>query len=330
MSQVTKKTKLDVTEVYPINNVNDFLESNARGPLMNLYRHLVLRHDYLGQEIILAKILANLVHAKLFDQAYDILRTCPVQQPYKSNCQAARIYFYTALINAIRLEYNDALIAVQTALRKAPERAKGFRIAATKLKLTIQLLLGDIPPRSDFLASDIRTELDPYLQLASCVRFGQLNKFHAIIASNTEDFETDCTHSLILRMRQTVLKTALRRICQSYEAISLNDIALKLSLSNPEDAEYIVAKAIFDGVISASIDHEKGILYSKHETDIYCTSKPLQALQSRINYLNLICEEAKRAMKYSSLKQETVEEAKKRKEEWDELDLAEEDEEFDF
>ncbi len=49
----------------------------------------------------------------------------------------------------------------------------------------------------------------------------------------------------------------------SYSRISLRDICLKLLLDSEEDAEYIVAKAIRDGVIDASIDHEHGHMRSK-------------------------------------------------------------------
>lgn len=44
----------------------------------------------------------------------------------------------------------------------------------------------------------------------------------------------------------------------SYSRISLADIAQKLQLDSAEDAEYIVAKAIRDNVIDATINHKLG------------------------------------------------------------------------
>ena len=49
----------------------------------------------------------------------------------------------------------------------------------------------------------------------------------------------------------------------SYSRISLRDVCLKLLLDSEEDAEYIVAKSIHDGVIDAVIDHENGHVRSK-------------------------------------------------------------------
>lgn len=62
-------------------------------------------------------------------------------------------------------------------------------------------------------------------------------------------FQEDHTFMLILRLRHNVIKTGLRAISLSYSRISLADVASKLALGSREDAEFIVAKAIRDGVI---------------------------------------------------------------------------------
>jgi 26S proteasome regulatory subunit N3 len=53
------------------------------------------------------------------------------------------------------------------ALRKAPSNgaATGFRQAATKLMVIVQLLTGEIPERSLFNQTHLARSLRPYLQL---------------------------------------------------------------------------------------------------------------------------------------------------------------------
>jgi 26S proteasome regulatory subunit N3 len=46
-----------------------------------------------------------------------------------------------------------------------------------------------------------------------------------------------------------VIKTGLRKISISYSRIALSDIAAKLHLDGPDQAEFVCAKAIKDGVI---------------------------------------------------------------------------------
>ena len=59
-------------------------------------------------------------------------------------------------------------------------------------------------------------------------------------------------------------------ISLSYSRISLADIAEKLSLESTQDAEYIVAKAIRDGVIEAVINHEEGYVQSRVSGECVC------------------------------------------------------------
>ncbi|KAG5475905.1 hypothetical protein CUR178_03619 [Leishmania enriettii] len=295
--------------------------------LMTLYRAVCVRHDELGMEIVLNDILAFLTSTHQHEQAEAFIATCNINLPHRANNQAARYFYYVGLTRALRLEYVDAHQCLQQALRKAPERAFGFRIAATKLSLVVQLLLGEIPPRSDFLAKDMRDSLTPYLQLASCVRFGQVDRFMTVLREHQVTFEHDRTHSLILRVHQHVIKTGLRRICQAYSRISISDVCSKLAMSNVSDAEYILSKAIHDGVIDAVLDNEKGELLSSDSIDVYSTSEPLYALQRRIQFLNMTHNDAKRAMRYDVTDPEIIEERRKEaKAERDELERAIQDE----
>jgi 26S proteasome regulatory subunit N3 len=94
--------------------------------------------------------------------------------------------------------------------------------------------------------------------LVSAVRTGSLSQFQTTLNKHAAQFESDKTYTLIVRLRQNVIKTGIRRLSLSYSRISLRDICVKLHLDSEEDAEYIVGKAIRDGVIEGRIVHEKG------------------------------------------------------------------------
>lgn len=92
------------------------------------------------------------------------------------------------------------------------------------------------------------------------MRGGSLSQFQATLSKFAAQFEADKTYTLIVRLRQNVIKTGIRRLSLSYSRISLRDICVKLHLDSEEDAEYIVGKAIRDGVIEGRILHEQGWL----------------------------------------------------------------------
>lgn len=304
----------------------DVLSAEARPKLLALFRSLSLRHDELGMEIVLNTLLQNLTHHKLFDHAESVVANCVVKQPFRSTNQAARFFYYDGLIKAMRLDYSGAHVSLLQALRKAPERALGFRIAATKLDVVVQLLIGEIPPRSEFLQANMKDALHPYLTLTTCVRFGNLGRFQSTANRHQPLFEHDHTYSLIMRVRQNVIKMGLRRICQAYTRIPIADMCVKLALDNPEDAEYIVAKAIHDGVIEAHIDHEKGHIVTSETVDVYSTTEPLHAFQRRTAFCNAAHDEARRAMRYTSEMDDEDARLKELERKREALDRAAEDE----
>lgn len=81
-------------------------------------------------------------------------------------------------------------------------------------------------------------------------------------------------------------------ISLAYSRISLKDICLKLHLDSEEDTEYIVAKAIRDGVIDAEVDHENGWMKSTEAGDLYGTDEPRKRFQARIDYCNQLHNES--------------------------------------
>ncbi len=90
------------------------------------------------------------------------------------------------------------------------------------------------------------------------MRIGDLAEFQATLSRHSVLFMADKTYTLIVRLRQNVIKAGVRRLSLSYSRISLRDICIKLHLDSEEDAEYIVGKAIRDGVIEGRLIHEKG------------------------------------------------------------------------
>lgn len=133
---------------------------------------------------------------------------------------------------------------------------------------------------------------------AAAVRVGSLTDFEAALATHTPQFTADSNLTLVLRLRHNVIKTALRTISKAYSRIPLSLVAQKLRLESEEDAEYIVAKAIRDGVVDAEIDHARGEMRGREAGDVYATSEPQGAFDERIKFLLGLHATAQKAMRY--------------------------------
>merc|ERR1712039_1092206 len=90
----------------------------------------------------------------------------------------------------------------------------------------------------------------------------------------------------------------LRSINLAYSRISLQDIATKLGLETPKDAAGVVAKAVVDGVIDATIDYDQQYLTSKSRQDLYSSCEPQKALHKRISYCLQMHNDTVKAMAY--------------------------------
>jgi len=299
--------------------------AQIRGFLHARLKHATLHNDFEGQGVLINCLLRNYLHYNLYDHANKLVlkETFPEQV---SNSEWARYLYYLGRIKAIQLDYSEAHKHLLQSIRKAPSSALGFRHTVHKLSITVQLLLGNIPERQLFLQPANKEALAPYFELTKAVRSGEVGKFEVVRSKYVDQFKSDRTFTLILRLHHNVIKTAIRRISLAYSRISLAEVAAKLKLESPKDAEYIIAKAIRDGVIEAVLDHENGWMQSKEISDIYCTREPQLAFHQRIQFCLDLHNHSVKAMRFppKNYNQDLESAEDRREREAQDLELAKE------
>ncbi|KAL8928522.1 MAG: hypothetical protein Q9208_001756 [Pyrenodesmia sp. 3 TL-2023] len=272
---------------------------SIRQPLLQALRTSVLRKDPDTRATVTTLLLRNYLSTSHISQA-DLLISHSEFPVAASNNQIARYQYYLGRIRAIQLSYTEAHEHLIGATRKSPSTpsAGGFYQAASKLLVVVELLMGDIPDRAIFRQPSLEHAMQPYLNLVQAVRVGKIDGFLNVVQSHNATFRRDGTYTLILRLRQNVIKTGIRMMSLSYAKISLRDICMKLDLDSEESAEYIVAKSIRDGVIEASLDHEQAFMKSKEVGDIYATREPGEAFHERIQACLALHDESVKAMRF--------------------------------
>ncbi|KAI4257566.1 MAG: hypothetical protein LQ352_001631 [Teloschistes flavicans] len=272
---------------------------SIRHPLLQALRTSVLRKDQDVRATVTNLLLRNYLSTSHITQA-DLLISHSGFPATASNNQIARYLYYLGRIRAIQLSYTEAHERLIAATRKSPSTpsAGGFYQAASKLLVVVELLMGDIPDRAIFRQPSIEHFMLPYLSLVQAVRVGEIDGFLDVVQTHNATFRRDGTYTLILRLRQNVIKTGIRMMSLSYAKISLRDICMKLKLHSEESAEYIVAKSIRDGVIEASLDHEHAFMKSKEVSDVYATREPGEAFHDRIRACLGLHDESVKAMRF--------------------------------
>ncbi|KAL9019032.1 MAG: hypothetical protein Q9185_003683 [Variospora sp. 1 TL-2023] len=271
---------------------------SIRQPLLQALRTSVLRKDQDTRATVTTLLLRNYLSTSHITQA-DLLISHSEYPAAASNNQIARYLYYLGRIRAIQLSYTEAHEHLIGATRKSPSShsAGGFYQAASKLLVVVELLMGDIPDRALFRQPSLEHAMQPYLSLVQAVRVGKIDGFLNVVQTHNAVFRRDGTYTLILRLRQNVIKTGIRMMSLSYAKISLRDICMKLDLDSEESAEYIVAKSIRDGVIEATLDHEQAFMKSKEIGDVYATKEPGEAFHDRIQACLALHDESVKARK---------------------------------
>jgi len=263
-------------------------------------RTAILRSNVHSQATLYNLLIRCYLDQQQYEQADKFIQKTDFPKQADNN-QWSRYYYYTGRVKVVQLEYTAARQNLVQALRKAPtseETAVGFKQTVAKLLTTVQLLLGEIPDRQNFFKCTLKNSLAPYYDLCLAVRSGDLQKFGGVIEKNKDQFEKDRNLKLVMRLRHNVIKTGIRQIATSYSKISLGELAQKLNLDNADDAEFIVAKAIKDGVIEAEIDHQNKWMISHDADNIYVTKTPQQIFQERIDFCFDINRQSILAMRY--------------------------------
>ena len=123
--------------------------------------------DTEGQAVLINCLLRNYIHYKLYDQAHKLVLQTAFPES-ASNSEGARYLYYLGRIKAIQLDYSEAEKHLTQSSRKAPSSAIGFRQTVEKLRVTVELLLGNIPERQLFLQQAHKEALAPYFELTKC------------------------------------------------------------------------------------------------------------------------------------------------------------------
>lgn len=278
--------------------LNGKLES-IRPLLLGALRTATLRYDTETQASLITLLLRNYLSTHHVSQAENLVSKVNFPET-ASNALVARYFYYLGKIKAIKLDYTAAHEHITAAIRKAPQTplAGGFLQSAYKLNIVVELLMGIIPERSVFKMPLLEKALVPYFAVTRAVRIGDIVQFGETIDKYNDALKKDGTFTLVLRLRQNVIKTGIRTISLSYSKISLKDICIKLQLDGEESTEHIIAKAIRDGVIDATIDHKHGYMQSNEVIDVYSTTQPQEAFHDRIKFCIALHNDSVKAMRY--------------------------------
>lgn len=268
---------------------------------ISLLKHAIVRLKYLSDNQ-LTSIHADLCQlcllAKCFKPALQILDVDIVsicQEITHTNPNSPQFdakyfllyYYYGGKIYLALRNLDRALYFFEVALTTPAHAVSHIMLEAYKKFILVSLLLhGKVQPipkySSKVVTRFIKPLSQPYNDLANAFVNNNSTELTNIISKNTEVFTRDHNMGLVKQVSSVLYKKNIQRLTKTFLTLSLTDVASRVGLPGPSDAEKHILDMIENGQIYATINQKDGMVVFRDEPDKYSGPQVLKTLEEEL------------------------------------------------
>ncbi|MBA0856716.1 hypothetical protein Goshw_002002 [Gossypium schwendimanii] len=132
---------------------------------------------------------------------------------------------------------------------------------------------------------NLKNLCQPYIELANSYSNGKIADIETYVEANKDKFESDNNLGLVKQAVSSMYKRNIQRLTQTYLTLSLQDIANRVQLNSPKEAEMHVLQMIKDGEIYATINQKDGMVRFLEDPEQYKTCEMIEHIDSSIQRL---------------------------------------------
>ncbi|KAF5827482.1 hypothetical protein DUNSADRAFT_572 [Dunaliella salina] len=171
--------------------------------------------------------------------------------------------YYGGMLCTGRKQYARALELFMLGLTAPSMTRSAIALAIFKKHVLVSLIhLGHLPALPKFAPQSVRSMADAearfYLDLAQAYATHSSQKLARSVESHAQAFEADGNMGLVQLVVSSLATRSIQRLTQTYLTLSLADIASRVGLASPEQAEMHLIGMLQTGDIHASISEEDG------------------------------------------------------------------------
>ncbi|ERL84974.1 COP9 signalosome complex subunit 3 isoform X1 [Dendroctonus ponderosae] len=268
---------------------------------ISLLKHAIIRLKYFAENQ-LTSIHADLCQlclvAKCFKPALqildaDIISICqeihnpPPNGPLFDSKYFLLYYYYGGNIYLALKNLDRALYFFEVALTTPAHAVSHIMLDAFKKFILVSLLLhGKMQPipksSSKMVMRFIKPLSQPYTDLAAAFVINSIAEVNNIITKHSEVFIRDQNMGLVKQVSSVLYKKNIQRLTKTFLTLSLTDVASRVGLPGPDDAERHVLSMIENGQIYATINQKDGMVVFSDEPDKYSGPGVLKTLEDEL------------------------------------------------
>jgi len=174
-------------------------------------------------------------------------------------------YYYGGMIFTAIKNYDKALYFFEVVVTTPSVAVSHIMMEAYKKFILVSLIfhgkIVNLPAyTSPVLKRYIKPLCQPYLDLAAVYAQNNPSDLRTTITKHTEVYTRDTNMGLVKQCQTAQIKKNIQRLTKTFLTLSLTDMAYRVQLSDPKDAEKYVLHMIEDGEIFATINQKDGMV----------------------------------------------------------------------
>ncbi|KAG4128680.1 hypothetical protein ERO13_D09G035100v2 [Gossypium hirsutum] len=265
------------------------LEEPLRGvaPMLTAIRKLQSSSEHLTAlhpEFLLLCLLSRCYKAGLSILEEDVFE---VDQPR----DLFLFCYYGGMISIGKKWFRKALELLHNVVTAPMSTINAIAVEAFKKYILVSLIHhGQSPTNLPKYASSVaqrnlKNLCQPYIELANSYSNGKIADIETYVEANKDKFESDNNLGLVKQAVSSMYKRNIQRLTQTYLTLSLQDIANRVQLNSPKEAEMHVLQMIKDGEIYATINQKDGMVRFLEDPEQYKTCEMIEHIDSSIQRL---------------------------------------------
>ncbi|XP_034250086.1 COP9 signalosome complex subunit 3 isoform X1 [Thrips palmi] len=196
-------------------------------------------------------------------------------------------FYYGAMIYAALKKFDRALYFLEVVITTPAMAVSHIMLEAYKKYILVCLILhGKVlnPPKyaSQVVERFIKPLSSAYNKLSLAYSTNSCEEVQQCLNLYAETFNRDGNNGLSKQVLVSLRKKNIQRLTKTFLTLSLADVASRVQLPSPRDAERAILNMIEDGEIFASINQKDGMVCFHDDPEKYNTPVALQRLEEEM------------------------------------------------
>ncbi|EEB16413.1 COP9 signalosome complex subunit, putative [Pediculus humanus corporis] len=196
-------------------------------------------------------------------------------------------YYYGGMIYTALKKYSQALYLFEVAVTTPAVAVSHIMLEAYKKYILVSLILqGKITPLPKYTSHVVGRFMkhlsQPYHELAAACQSNQSEEARNIVIKNQFIFQKDNNIGLTKQVLASLYKNNIQRLTKTFLTLSLADVASRVQLSSPAEAEKYILNMIEDGEIFATVNQKDGMVVFHDDPEKYNSPYMLKILEEQV------------------------------------------------